>query len=323
MTDVRLGVIGAGHIARAVHLPTLRRLPGVAVTAIAEPAPAARAAAGRLVPEAVLVAEAGDLLGRADVDGVLVSAPSGLHAELAVATLRARKHLYLEKPIATDLAAAARVVDAGRDAGVVAMLGFNRRFHPLVLRLRELVGKGRLGEVRRATTSFSEPYAPERMPGWKRQRASGGGCLLDLALHHVDLLRFVLTTEVESVEATIRSRRTDDDEAELRLGLADGTAAVVRCSFLAARRDVVELDGARARVRLDRYAGTLRGAGRARSFSPRRLALRARCVLRPGSDPSYARALSAFVARIRGEPVAVPSLDDGLRSLEVVLAAEG
>ena len=96
---VRLGVVGCGAIAVSVHLRNARRIPGVEVTAIADPADDARVAAGRLAPRAVQLESPGDVMGCTDVDAVVVATPSATHTELALSALAAGKHLYLEKPV--------------------------------------------------------------------------------------------------------------------------------------------------------------------------------------------------------------------------------
>ncbi len=296
----RVGVIGCGAISRVVHLPVLRRLPSTELVAVSDPDPFARAVAGRIAPGAALLDDPLDLLDR--VDAVVVCAPTGVHAELGLAALRARKHLYLEKPLATTLEDGKLLAAAAADAGVVAAIGFNRRFHPAFRRARQAVASGRLGAVREVTTAFHEPIAAS-LPGWKRVRATGGGALLDLASHHVDLVRYLLCVEVELAGATVRSLASEHDEAELLLGLASGGTARIEVSFHRPHADVVTLSGDRLSVRADRRGG-LRGR------------------LRPRHDPSYRLALQAFVARVGGARVEVPDLTDGLRSLEVVVAAE-
>jgi predicted dehydrogenase len=315
-----VGVIGCGAIATAVHLRVLRGLPGVRVTALADPAPEARERAHRLVPDAAALEAADELLARDDVDAVVVTAPSGLHAEIALATLETERHLYLEKPIAATIEEGRQVVAAARDADLVAAIGFNWRFQPLVARARELLRDGVIGDVRAASTVFCEP---SRMPDWKRSRIEGGGVLLDLGSHHFDLIRWLLAAEVERVEATLRSEASEHDSAAVRLVLADGRVASSFLSFRAGRVDTLELVGERGVLRVDRYARTLtlRGA-RGRVVTPDVVRWRARALVRRATEPSWARALAAFVEAVRGRRVELPTLEDGLRSLEIVTAAE-
>lgn len=319
MAVVRVGVIGCGSIARAVHLPILRRTAGVVLAAVADPDRTALVAAGRAAPGAAFCGDAAELLARADLDAVVVTAPSGLHAELALAVADSGRHLYLEKPLATKRSDGEAVVEAVRKAGIVAAIGFNRRFHPAIQRARSIVSAGGIGPVAHVRTTFTE--AGEQPP-WKLVRADGGGALLDLASHHVDLVRFLLGAEVDELSATVTSTRSEHDGAILQLGLRGGTVAEIEVGFRAPQVDALELTGSLGSIRVDRHSGRV-------TKRPGRLApsgalalLRLRLLVRPESDPSYALALRAFVARVRGEDVDLPTLEDGLASLAVVLAAE-
>jgi myo-inositol 2-dehydrogenase/D-chiro-inositol 1-dehydrogenase len=323
VTRTRVGLIGCGALASAVHLRLLRRSPRARVVAVADPSPEARERARRIAPVDV-TADAAELLARADLDSVVVCAPSHLHAELAVAVIEAGRDLYLEKPLATRAEDAAAVVAAAERAGVVGAIGFNRRFHPLLERARRLVREGALGEVRAVRTAFCEPEGA--LPEWKRSRATGGGVLLDLASHHLDLVPWLVGRRIEAVEARTRSHESEEDEARVTVLLERELEAECLFSFRTARCDSIELLGERGVLRVDRYAPALEvTVGRRRRRlppSPALLEWRARRLVRPADDPSYRRALSAWLDAVRGGPNRCPTLADGLRSLEWVLAAQ-
>jgi myo-inositol 2-dehydrogenase / D-chiro-inositol 1-dehydrogenase len=328
---VRLGLIGCGRIACAVHLRVLGRAPRVRLVAVADPDPEARRRAQHLT-RATVYERADELLAAADVEGVVVCAPSGEHARIGIAAAEAGKHLYMEKPLAITLEEATAVADAVRAAGIVAVVGLNRRAHPIFEQGRRLLASGRIGRVRAVEAVFCEPLAGAELPVWKRRRETGGGVLLDLASHHFDLLRWLLDDEIASVEASLRSEATEQDSAWVEVGLAGGVEARCFFSFRSGTADFIELVGERGVLRLDRYVPpvllTMRREGlpamrRARVPQSRAIALwRMRRLVRPADEPSYRRSLSRFVRRLQGHPVELPSLDDGLRSLEAVLAAE-
>ena len=278
------------------------------------------------------MADPADLLRRADVSAVVICARTDTHAELAVAAAEAGKHFYLEKPIATSLRDGQRVVQAAEQAGVLATVGFNHRFHPLHASARELLAGGAIGAVQAVQTSFCEPAPVASMPEWKRARATGGGVMLDLASHQIDLVRWFLGDEIELVEASVSSQLTEDDVARVRLRTAGGVAVTGFFSFRAGRGDHFRLLGEHGVLHLDRYAPRLELAGTRtdigavrRRRTPPLLAPRpwqVRKLARPAYEPSYRRSLQAFVDALRGNAVELPSLADGLRSLEVVVAAE-
>ena len=328
---MRIGLLGCGTIAYWSHLPALRRMRGATLVAAADPDAGARERAGRLARVPVC-ARADELLGRADVDAVVICAPTRLHAELAVACAEAGKHFYLEKPIATTAEDARRVLEAAAQAGVIGAVGFNRRHHPLHQQARALLRAGRIGRVVAVQTAFCEPTPPAVMPAWKRHRSTGGGVLLDLGSHHIDLLRWFLDDEIATVSARIRSDLSEQDTARLELATRRGVEAQSLFSFRTGLADFLEFFGERGTLRVDRHASrlTLRvprrlGYGVRRAWlapDAAELGWRLARWTRPSVDPSYRRSLQAFVDHLRARAAAPASLEDGVRSLEVVLGAE-
>lgn len=328
---VRLGVLGCGAIACREHLRILGRLRGAELVAAADPDAGARDRARRIAGVPVHE-EAGALLARDEVDAIVVCASTSLHADLAEAACRAGKHVYLEKPLATTAEDGRRVVETARRSGVTAVMGFNRRHHPGYRRARELLRQGRIGPIRYVQTVFCESTPCDRMPAWKRDRSSGGGALLDLATHHVDLLRWFLDDDVETVQAGVVSERTEHDGAWLRLAMRDGVEAQGFFSFRSGLADHLEFIGEDGALRVDRHrSGILLRVPRRLGYGVRtsRWASRPelgawRPLLAPtgSKDPSYRRSLAAFVDLLRGGSGELASLDDGLRALETILAAE-
>jgi predicted dehydrogenase len=327
---VGIALLGCGSIAAPVHLRLLRRHRDVEVIGVADPSSEARAVAERAGVRAV--ADPLELLDDPAVAAAVVCAPTHVHAELGLAVFERGKHLFLEKPIAASVEDGIRLVEASEAAGTVAAVGFNHRYHPLHGRARELLRAGALGPVRAIQTAFCQPLATGELAAWRRSRATGGGVLLDLASHQVDLVRWLLADEVVSAGAEIESGASEDDTARIELRTAAGVAVSGFFSYRAARCDVLRITGTTGTIELDRYAPALRisstraGVGDVRSrrdppaWQPRLWRLHRR--LRPAYEPSYERALAAFVDALHGKERPLPTLVDGLRSLEVVVAAE-
>jgi predicted dehydrogenase len=266
------------------------------------------------------------------VDAVVICAPSHLHAELATAALGAGKHVFIEKPIATNARDARCVIEAAERSGLATMVGFNRRFHLLFEQARKLIINGEIGRVHHVQSAFCEPMPAEELSVWRQRRDTGGGVLLDLASHHIDLVRWFLNDDVESVECSLSSQATEHDTASLSLSMVNGASVQSFFSYRAARVDSLELIGERGTLRVDRHQPRIFlrvarrfGYGTRRAFvmpDASRAKFRAQRIVRPSKDPSYERALGAFVDSIRGRPSRIASLDDGARALDVVLAAE-
>jgi predicted dehydrogenase len=304
---------------------------GVELVAAADPDSRARENAARLVNKPVF-ARADDVFARNDIDAVIICAPTHLHHDLAIAACAGHKHFYLEKPLATSADEGRRVLAAAVDAGVVAMTGFNRRFHPVIEQARTIIANGHLGRVYSVQNVSCEPPSNNGMPEWKKHRGSGGGVLLELASHHVDLLRWLLSDEIDRVEARIASEASEADSAWLRMKMSKGAEVQSFFSFRSGLADWICLMGERGTLRIDRsrpipefrVARRLGYGVRSHRFLPRiaNLGWRLRRIARPSYDPSRRRALEAFVALINGDSREAPTLEDGMRSLEVVLAAE-
>lgn len=328
MPPLRIGLLGCGQIARAVHLPVLRGLASVRVAALAESNEAALAAAGAVVPEAARFPDFQSLISAGEVDAVVICLPPHLHAASSIAAFDAGLHVYLEKPLAPSAAEGTRVIDAWRRAGTVGMIGFNFRFHPQIELIRRHLRAGEIGTVLGVRSVFS--ILPHQIPEWKRTRALGGGVLLDLASHHVDLVHHLLGDPVVRAYASVRSIDAEGDHAALQLELASGASVQTFVSLGTADEHRIELLGTTGKLVMDRteltrpehVAATLRGA-RVKRVRRALAALEpARLLRSPGAEPSFAAALGAFAIAASGGAFTGPDLVDGARCLAVIEAAE-
>lgn len=329
--DVRVALLGCGRIARLFHLPVLANLPGVRLVAVAEPDPAGRAVAADAPGNPVVRSDWREVAGASDVDAVVVCLPTAQHAEAATAAFAAGRAAYVEKPLAVDVEEARQVERAWRDSGAVGMVGFMLRFSPQVAQLRAALRLGRAGRLVGVRTSFCA--APRELPAWKTARATGGGALLDLASHHVDLVRSVFG-EVEEVGATLRSVRSEDDTALLTMTVAGGLPVQAFVSTTARQEDRVEVLGDAATLVVDRYRAPRPAVEPARPAASRReraaagLAAardapgRLRALVAPAADPSFRTALATFADAVRRGTQAAPTVADGTAGLAVIAAAE-
>ncbi len=323
-----LALMGFGRIAERVHLPVLRNLSGARVTAIVEADPARRKDAAQWLDASAIHANAEAVWENPAVDAVIICLPPALHAEAALAARSAGKHCYLEKPIATTPEEGRRILDAWRDAPLTAQIGFNYRHHPLVRELRARIHSGELGEIRSVRSRFHSHTGA--MQSWKQTRTQGGGVLLDLASHHLDLIPHLLGVSVQSVEATLASIHSEADKAEITLHLARDIQATSSFSLVDGNEDLLEVTGSKKSLVFDRQRGLSLRAPDAPPLPPwpQRLWLAAKHphvrakLLHPGAEPSYEAALGHFLNAIRAGEAGSPSLRDGQNSLLLVAAAE-
>lgn len=328
MSRVRVGVAGCGHISTTAHIPILTGMRSVEVTAIADTGEGARRSARRRATSASQHATIEDLLQSGRIDAVVIALPTSLHASAATLAFNSGVHVYLEKPIATALSDTAPLLEAWRKSGKIGAIGHNYRFNALYRRMREAILSGSIGRPIEIHTEFAIP-APQ--PGtWRDSNASGGGVLLDLATHHIDLLRFLTGDEVQSVSAVVESRRSESDFATIEMSLGTGTTASIACSYADHFKDIVTVRGARGTLRVDRARswdvefippGHTNHASRKRFASLDGLRHVARKLRSPFHEPSFEAALTAFVDAIRSGGKFTPDLDDGIAALRAAEAA--
>ncbi len=325
MSKLNVGLIGCGRIAQLKHLRILTSHPTARLAALAEPDEKRRILAGQRAGEVSCFTDYRDLLDRSEVDAVVICLPTELHAEAAIAAFQAGKHVYLEKPIATDRAAAQAVYEAWQQAGTVGMIGFNFRFDPLFQQARETIRTGALGELLAVRSIFSTISRP--LPVWKQHRSRGGGVLLDLASHHVDLLHFLFDEEVEQVWATLSSLESEGDNATVQFRLRSGLTVQSLFSSTSREENRFEIYGSRQKLTVDRL--WLPDIDLEQNHQPRtrrhrlmRLLYPRRLLHTPDYEGSFRTALSAFIEAASNGQQVPPTLLDGYRSLLVVEAAE-
>ncbi|HEY2815098.1 MAG TPA: Gfo/Idh/MocA family oxidoreductase [Acidimicrobiales bacterium] len=233
MTE-RFAVVGCGMAARHIHLPGLRAA-GVEVTAFTS---RSRASAESLRDEwgsGVVVEDWHDAVVRDDVDAVVVTTPNALHVDVVIAAAAAGKHVLVDKPIACTVADADEMIDAASANDVVLVPFQNTRFAPPFAAAHGVVAAGRIGSVTgvRAAFGHAGPQAWSPRGTWFFDRASaGGGCLIDLGVHVIDLVRFVTGHEIEEVAALLRGTAGDvETDAQLLLGLDGGVIGTAHASW--------------------------------------------------------------------------------------------
>lgn len=204
------------------------------------------------------------LLAREDIDAVSICTPNALHEEMAIAAMRAGKHVYLDKPVAVTAESAERMLRVQRETGVKCQVVLNNRFFPSTLRARQLVQEGRLGEILSFTCRYlhSGSVDPCRAMGWKQ--GLQGGVLLDMGSHALDLLTWLigLPQDVLCAERTLYPERPTagggvcrelaEDHALMMLRMKNGALGTVEASKIATGTSdemTLEICGAKGALR--------------------------------------------------------------------------
>jgi predicted dehydrogenase len=205
MPVLRWGVLSTAKIGRTKVIPGIAGAPNCEVTAIASRDPAvARATADALgIPRAHGSYEA--LLADPEVDAVYIPLPNHLHADWTIAAARAGKHVLCEKPLATTVGDAERMIAASEEAGVVLMEAFMYRHHPSWVAVRELVAAGRIGRLVSVQSWFS--YFNDDPANIRNILAAGGGALYDIGCYCINLSRMLFEGEPTRVLGSVTRDR--------------------------------------------------------------------------------------------------------------------
>ena len=175
---MKIGLIGFGEWARTAHLPVLKGLGDVEIAAVAARSSATRERARSLIGDAVRTTpDYRELLAAPDIEAVMVAVPNAMHREVALAVMRARKHLFLELPVALTPQDVAAVLEAAESFQGVVQFDFELRYMPVCDALHEIVREGALGRPLSATVdlrcgwaygggSFNEPSARDGFYVW-------------------------------------------------------------------------------------------------------------------------------------------------------------
>lgn len=188
---LRIGIIGAGNIFERGYAPALEATDSVRVTAVHDLDAGRAVAAATRFAGAEPVATADVLLGRDDVDAVLVLTPSHTHADIAIAALEAGRHVLCEKPMARSGADARRMAAAAARTGRRLMIGHTRRFDDRWTAIHDQVRAGRIGEP--VYVFRSEHAHNGSAPGsWVWRDEQSGGVLWDVGIHVAELFHWFM-----------------------------------------------------------------------------------------------------------------------------------
>ncbi len=344
-TEIRVGMISWAHVHAEFRTKALLEMPGVRVVAIADDNPARGEAAGARWGIPDVYSDWRKLVERKDIDVVFVHSENNCHADQVVAAAEAGKDIFCEKPMATTLEDAERMLAAVRRNQVELVVAFVSRFAKEAERAKRIVDTGALGEVVSARAviglaGIREIGCPADMEAWMIDPvAGGGGAWIDEGSHAVDLLRWMVG-DVEAVAlATAKRVKTHlavEDEAIGLLRFANGALGEVNTSWSLAidvgMRNAIELYGRKGSLFLESTSSAPKV-----SVYTEDLPAELRGWVIPHITPEvtephdyqgwppnvhhYKREVAAFISRYqKGERPYGPSGEDGRACLAVLLA---
>ena len=243
----RVGFLGTGWIGRH-RMAAMIDTGLIEAVAIADPSPDMIAAARTLAPGARVAADLDALLALG-LDGVVIATPSALHADQSIRALDAGVAVFCQKPLGRDAAEAARVVAAARAADRLLLVDFSYRYTDAMQAIAPLLRDGALGELFAVDLTFHNAWGPDK-PWFYDRAQSGGGCVMDLGVHLVDLALWGLG--FPAVDGAVAAQLVAggaplttgavEDYASAQFRLTTGTAVRLTCSWRlhAGREAVIE-----------------------------------------------------------------------------------
>lgn len=327
-------MIGCGEVTREKHAPAIQRSGDAVVVALCDLDLSRCQAVAVRFPSARLCTDAREVFAMSDVDAVGVLTDPGSHSELALGAIRAGKHVLVEKPLTLIVSDAAQLVREGRSAGIAAMTGFHMRFHRLIKPARERIARGELGEIESIRVVWHSPRGDAGIPQWKTARATGGGALVEIAVHHLDLIRYLLGSEFDWIFAATKNGIREDETTILSGRMSDGVLVTGEFSERSPHEIEIVVSGKSGWLRIDclRFDGL-----EYRNYHevPGRPSVRFRSLATfvhnfpkgmrtlHGGDylKSYGESWKHFLACVREGVAPEATLEDGLRAVEAVEAA--
>lgn len=327
MSKIKVAVFGCGAIAERRHIPEYAANENVELVAFADP----------IVERAEKMAETyggkayssyEELLANETVDAVSVCTPNYLHAPMAIAAANAGKHVLVEKPMAVSTEEGEQMIEAAKKNGVYLMVGHNQRLMPPHVKAKEILDSGKLGKVLNFRTSFGHPgpeaWSVDGAESWFfRKEEAIMGAMGDLGVHKSDFIRYLLDDEVSEVAGFISTLHKEgtkvDDNATCLLRMKSGAIGTLVASWTQYRAGdnstVLWCENGVMKI------GTVEGDeviveltnGTVETYKVGAMATNEKQV------PSGV--IDAFVESIVTQTPPAISGEEGLRSLQVILAA--
>jgi len=321
MNQVRIGILGAARIAPSAVIKPARNCGEAVITAVAARDRSRADAFASKHGIAKVHDSYAALVADPEIDAIYNPLPNGLHAEWTTAALEAGKHVLCEKPFTANTTEAEAVAAVAQRTGLVVMEAFHYRYHPLALRMLEIVESGELGATRRVETALCFPLP--KFSDIRYQYDLAGGATMDVGTYTVHMARVLGGEEPEVVSATAMLRSPNIDRAmRAELRFPNGATARITCSMW-------------SKWVIQTYARVIGERGEMHVINPTSPQLWHRMRVKVGGKtrtekftrrPTYEYQLDAFCAAVlRGEPTFTPPADSiaNMRVLDAIYVAAG
>ena len=280
------------------------------------------------VPGAQVAKEWRDLVKKKDVDAVIIATTHAQLAPISEAALEAGKHVLVEKPGALNAGELKPVLALARRTGLVVRIGFNHRFHPALLKCREILDSGVAGSLMFIRGRYGHGGRPGYEKEWRADPAiSGGGEAIDQGIHLVDLSRCFLGDfkTIEGYAPTFFWDMPVEDNAFMLLKTAKGQAAWLHASWSEWKNMFsFEIYGRIGKLQVDGFGGSY-GVERLTYYQmlPQMGPPETQTWEFPGADTSWASEFQDFIGAIEGRKGIGATVEDAVAALEIVQQVRG
>ncbi|MFX1318979.1 MAG: Gfo/Idh/MocA family oxidoreductase [Promethearchaeota archaeon] len=302
MDPLGIGVIGVGAWGKH-HVRVFSELEEANLVAIADrDADKAKSFAKKF--KVIHYTQPSDLFRNKDIDAVTICTPTVTHADLALEAIASGKHVLLEKPMTDTVGQAQRVIDGAKAANILLMVGFVERFNPSVKTAAEFIDQGKIGELVLGSSRRLGPFVPGRV--------ADIGIIKDMAIHDIDISRFLVKQEATAVYAIAGNLyHKYEDHANIVIRFNDKPTFFLECNWLTPRKlRGLNITGSEGVISLDYISqevtiGTSQWEQKSNS----------------AWDEPLKRELSHFVKSITEHQPPFTSGTDGLEALRIAEAA--
>ncbi len=234
MKKIKWGVIGCGGIAYRRTIPGMMLSENSELYAVMDTNFEAAQKTKEEFGAAYAFQTVEEVLALPEIDAVYIATPVFCHKAQAMAAADAKKHILLEKPMGLSVEESQEIADYCKAQGVKLGVGLMMRFSAYHQKMKELIAEGALGDIVSMRGQLTCWY-PEIPGNWRQDKArSGGGALMDMGIHCVDLLQYISGTKAEKVTCFAQNQTFNysaDDSAALLMKMSNGATAFVDANF--------------------------------------------------------------------------------------------
>lgn len=303
MNTINVGVIGVGAMGYN-HARVYSKLENANLVAVADVVEeTVQKVAKKYKTKAYCEIE--ELLKDSEIEVVSVCVPTTFHYDVVMQAIEYGKHVLVEKPIAFTEAEAEEMIRSAKEKGVKLATGHVERFNPAVQKAKELIDNEVIGDLVTITAKRVGPFPP---------RIKDVGVSIDLAIHDLDVMNFLIEEKVEQVYATMSSildKCDFEDHAEIMVNFEEDITGILEVNWLTPyKRRQIEITGTAGIISVDYITQSIELYGKfAQDISIKQ-------------EEPLIKELSSFLDKVKNDEEPEITGEDGLKALKMVLAAK-